>query len=238
MFTGDPSESRSLFGGRESNEMRTQHKYGSLACRDTKWLTSPEHCARHTLAPSDTLQGISVRYSVPIELLKTVNKLWNHDQLFLRDTLLVPVPNNLSSKQNGNTSHSSKSTGEGSNHTEESQKSRYSPPAILHTRPSGSNSPDDDGALDNLFSRFDKVLASTRESTSKLRSNSNLDFSPQVANATSNLTRSGSTVSIVEPGPHGSRISTGGRTRYKRGARNVYTDDDLPPSSSDEIFLL
>lgn len=60
-----------------------------------------------------------------------------------------------------------------------------------------------------------------------------------------NLTslRSDSTVSFVEPGPHGSRSgSSSGTTKYRRGPhganKQFYTDDDMPASSSDEMFLL
>lgn len=66
--------------------------------------------------------------------------------------------------------------------------------SLVKSHPAASNppiscaSPDEDKQLDSLFSRFDHVMRATRESTTKLRSNSNLDFSPQLANVT-NLTR-------------------------------------------------
>lgn len=194
LFSSDPSESRSLFGGRECNELRVTkppNRYGAVAAPDTKWITSPERCLQHKLHNTDTLQGISIKYSVPIELIKNVNKLWNHDQLFLRDVLLIPVPNTPSKCQNG----SKISLPEQSHDTSSREQAMTSSMGVtsasaVHHSNSEDNTrhakiPDDDKMLDNLFSRFDSVLQTTREATTKLRSNSNLDFSPQLANVSS-----------------------------------------------------
>eukprot|EP00116_Pleurobrachia_bachei_P009115 sb/3469377/ len=226
-------ESRSLFGGKSS-----KGKYGSVSPSDTNWLTAPEQCLRHNLTATDTLQGISVKYSVPIELIKSANKLWTTDQLFLRDHLLIPVPRSSREvspeprKQQVNNNHNHLNNSNHGNHDiDHTPTNHLQPPAVLQCT---ARTPDEDSALADIFSRFDRVLATSRETTERIRSNSNLDHSPQVAN--SSLTRSLSTVSIVEPGAHGSRVN--GRTRYKRGRRDFYTDDELPPSSSDEIYLL
>jgi len=201
LFGEVSEESRSLFGGSESNELRPAkpaHRYGAVNSADTKWLTSPEKCLQHKIAPTDTLQGISVKYSVPIELIKTVNKMWYQDQLFLRDVLLIPVPNVPSKQRNGHvipsTNHVTSST-HVTHPIPNNDRAGSQSAATIDTTPTDSNppishaSPDEDKQLDSLFSRFDHVMRATRESTSKLRSNSNLDFSPQLANV-SNLTSS------------------------------------------------
>ncbi|KAL5266859.1 hypothetical protein ACHWQZ_G004040 [Mnemiopsis leidyi] len=199
LFGGVSEESRSLFAGSECNELRAAkpaHRYGAVNSVDTKWLTSPEKCLQHKITPTDTLQGISVKYSVPIELIKTVNKLWYQDQLFLRDMLLIPVENVAKRQRNGHVTPS-KNHVTSENHVTHpipgNDRSGSLSAATIDTTPTASNppiscaSPDEDKQLDSLFSRFDHVMRATRESTTKLRSNSNLDFSPQLANVT-NLT--------------------------------------------------
>jgi len=209
---GMTNESSSLFCNKSS-------RYGAVSPPDTVWITSVEKCKHHAIRPNDTLQGISVKYSVPIELIKRVNKLYNQDFLFLRETLLIPVKN--------------KSLTNGA-HTPE--------PAIVDSEdivPQVETNPEEK-EFDSLFSKFDAVLKASKETTERLRANSHLDFSPQFANC---MTRSDSTVSFVEPGPHGSRSTrSGSSTKYSRrgtsNAKPFYTDDDMPASSSDEMFLL
>jgi len=205
LFGSVAEESRSLFGASESNELRAakpNHRYGAVNTVDTKWLTSPEKCLQHKISPTDTLQGISVKYSVPTELIKTVNKMWYQDQLFLRDMLLIPVPNIPSKQRNGHHVSPSSNHVTSPNHVTHpipnNDRGSQVAASIDATTPTASDpspisraactSPDEDKQLDSLFSRFDHVMQATRESTTKLRSNSNLDFSPQLANVT-NLTR-------------------------------------------------
>lgn len=207
------NESSSLFCNKSS-------RYGAVSPPDTLWITSVEKCKHHVIKPNDTLQGICVKYSVPIELIKRVNKLYNKDFLFLRDSLLIPVKNK--SLTNGD-------------HSPEPAAIVDSEDIVPHVETSA-----EEKEFDSLFSKFDAVLKASKETTERLRANSHLDFSPQFANC---MTRSDSTVSFVEPGPHGSRSgSSSGTTKYRRGPhganKQFYTDDDMPASSSDEMFLL
>jgi len=41
--------------------------------------------------PGETLQGISLKYSVPIEKIKRANRLWSNDLAFIKETLIVPI---------------------------------------------------------------------------------------------------------------------------------------------------
>ena len=46
---------------------------------------------RHRLKAGETLQGISLRYGVPIENIKRANRLWSNDLAFIKDVLIVPI---------------------------------------------------------------------------------------------------------------------------------------------------
>jgi len=46
---------------------------------------------KHKLVPGETLQGISLKYNVPIEKIKRANRLWSNDLAFIKETLIVPI---------------------------------------------------------------------------------------------------------------------------------------------------
>jgi LysM repeat protein len=65
--------------------------YGSLR-KDTSQTTSAFIVNyRHTLNPGETLQGLSLRYGVPVESIKRANRLWSNDLAIIKDVLLVPM---------------------------------------------------------------------------------------------------------------------------------------------------
>ncbi|XP_077524672.1 lysM and putative peptidoglycan-binding domain-containing protein 1-like [Amblyomma americanum] len=66
---------------------RKQVKYGSTC----KYVSRSGKTIKHIVQPSDTLQGIALRYGVTTEELKRANRLWTSDSLFLRTWLAVPV---------------------------------------------------------------------------------------------------------------------------------------------------
>ncbi|XP_011160866.1 lysM and putative peptidoglycan-binding domain-containing protein 2 isoform X2 [Solenopsis invicta] len=81
-------------GAREMEERRcirdtgrTLKKYGSTA----KHITRTESLVKHTVSPTDTLQGIALKYGVTTEQIRRINRLWASDSLFLREHLLIPV---------------------------------------------------------------------------------------------------------------------------------------------------
>ncbi|XP_051901886.1 lysM and putative peptidoglycan-binding domain-containing protein 1 [Pristis pectinata] len=45
----------------------------------------------HRLQPSDTLQGLALRYGVSTEQIKRTNRLYTNDSIFLAETLRIPV---------------------------------------------------------------------------------------------------------------------------------------------------
>ncbi|PAV57604.1 hypothetical protein WR25_03450 [Diploscapter pachys] len=46
--------------------------------------------ASHTVTPSDTLQGIALRYNCSVTTLARINKLWSAEALHLKETIKVP----------------------------------------------------------------------------------------------------------------------------------------------------
>lgn len=66
---------------------KSHRKYGTTA----NHVKRNDRLIKHTVVPSDTLQGISLKYGVSMELIKRANKIWTNDSLFLRDVLDIPV---------------------------------------------------------------------------------------------------------------------------------------------------
>ncbi|CAI9575657.1 unnamed protein product [Staurois parvus] len=72
--------------------------YGSTASVTTPWA---ERFIEHTVSPSDTLQGIALKYGVTMEQIKRANKLFSTDCIFLRKSLNIPVISEKTSLFNG-----------------------------------------------------------------------------------------------------------------------------------------
>ncbi|KAI5722423.1 hypothetical protein M8J76_008102 [Diaphorina citri] len=64
-------------------------KYGSTS---NNGFRKPETFVKHMISSSDTLQGIALKYGVTTEQIRRTNRLWANDSLFLRESLLIPVP--------------------------------------------------------------------------------------------------------------------------------------------------
>lgn len=72
------------------NSMRYHVKYGSTGnnhkkMQNYKYIT-------HLVQPTDTLQGLALRYEVTMEQIKRANKLWSSDNLSLRSRNNVSIP--------------------------------------------------------------------------------------------------------------------------------------------------
>ncbi|XP_063301765.1 lysM and putative peptidoglycan-binding domain-containing protein 2 [Pelobates fuscus] len=72
--------------------------YGSTATVSAPWA---ERHIEHRLSPTDTLQGIALKYGVTMEQIKRANKLFSTDCIFLRKSLSIPVIPEKSSLFNG-----------------------------------------------------------------------------------------------------------------------------------------
>ncbi|KAM8974861.1 lysM and putative peptidoglycan-binding domain-containing protein 2 [Pelodytes ibericus] len=87
-----------MFPGYEESESEAEmslslartktRSYGSTATVTAPWA---ERFIQHQLAPSDTLQGIALKYGVTMEQIKRANKLFSTDCIFLRKSLNIPV---------------------------------------------------------------------------------------------------------------------------------------------------
>ncbi|XP_076333409.1 lysM and putative peptidoglycan-binding domain-containing protein 2-like [Tachypleus tridentatus] len=67
--------------------VKNHTKYGSTS----NYAIRREKCIKHIIQPTDTLQGLALRYGVTMEDIKRVNKLWTTDSLFLRPYVNIPV---------------------------------------------------------------------------------------------------------------------------------------------------
>ncbi|OQR72107.1 lysM and putative peptidoglycan-binding domain-containing protein 2-like [Tropilaelaps mercedesae] len=77
-----------LSGGR-----RTPRSYGSCGSRTGQMAARINvRIIRYRVQPSDTLQGIALKYGVTMEDIKRENRLWTTDSLFLREHLDIPLP--------------------------------------------------------------------------------------------------------------------------------------------------
>ncbi|KAI1280706.1 LysM and putative peptidoglycan-binding domain-containing protein 1 [Halotydeus destructor] len=81
-----------------SEEDFTEREFlGSFVKKQIKYGSTANHVDRfkkiltHNVQPSDTLQGLSLRYGVPMEHIKRINKMWTSDSLCLRPTLKIPI---------------------------------------------------------------------------------------------------------------------------------------------------
>ncbi|XP_018431558.1 PREDICTED: lysM and putative peptidoglycan-binding domain-containing protein 2 [Nanorana parkeri] len=72
--------------------------YGSTASVRSPWA---ERFIEHQVSPTDTLQGIALKYGVTMEQIKRANKLFSTDCIFLRKSLNIPVISEKSSLFNG-----------------------------------------------------------------------------------------------------------------------------------------
>ncbi|XP_040269902.1 lysM and putative peptidoglycan-binding domain-containing protein 2 [Bufo bufo] len=72
--------------------------YGSTASVTAPWA---ERLIEHEVGPSDTLQGIALKYGVTMEQIKRTNKLFSTDCIFLRKSLNIPVISEKPSLFNG-----------------------------------------------------------------------------------------------------------------------------------------
>lgn len=69
---------------------KTLKKYGSTSCNNN--FKKPETLVKHMVSSTDTLQGLALKYGVTTEQIRRTNRLWANDSLFLRESLMIPVP--------------------------------------------------------------------------------------------------------------------------------------------------
>lgn len=144
-------------GGREMEERmcirdtgKALKKYGSTA----KHVTRNESLIKYTVAPSDTLQGIALKFGVTTEQIRRVNRLWASDSLFLREHLLVPV--------NSDSPLSSDNTEETEHHLVQSASS---PSSIA-------SSIDDDSSVNDFLAKMDSSIANAKKEVKRTQGNS------------------------------------------------------------------
>lgn len=125
---------------------RSLKKYGSTS----RHVTRNHNYYKHVISSSDTLQGIALKYGVTMEQIRRTNRLWASDSLFLREHLMIPLPDNSNFTPNIETADSN-------NHSE-------------ITSPNSLG--DDFDNVSNFLDKIDSSIASTKEVVNRSRGNS------------------------------------------------------------------
>ncbi|EZA47471.1 lysM and putative peptidoglycan-binding domain-containing protein 2 isoform X1 [Ooceraea biroi] len=147
-------------GAREMEERRcirdtgkALKKYGSTA----KHMTRTESLVKHTVCPTDTLQGIALKYGVTTEQIRRINRLWASDSLFLREHLLIPISTDSTT----------------SVHNDESVASEeHDIPPNISSPSSISSSIDDEGSVNDFLAKMDSSIANVKKEVKRTQGNS------------------------------------------------------------------
>jgi len=78
-------------------------RYGTTSAAGAK-KPSYSTIIKHRVLPSDTLQGIALKYGASTTEIKRVNKLWSNDSIHLREILHIPIPSADASPSSGGSS--------------------------------------------------------------------------------------------------------------------------------------
>ncbi|EFN64591.1 LysM and putative peptidoglycan-binding domain-containing protein 2 [Camponotus floridanus] len=146
-------------GAREMEERRyirdtgkALKKYGSTA----KHMTRTESLVKHTVCPTDTLQGIALKYGVTTEQIRRINRLWASDSLFLREHLLIPINADNSASVCNNESVA--------------PEEHDIPPNV--SSPSSISSIDDESSVGDFLAKMDSSIANVKKEVKRAQGNS------------------------------------------------------------------
>lgn len=140
-------------------------KYGSTSSH----IKRQEHFIKHAVTKNDTLQGLALKYGITTEQIRRANRLWTNDSLFLRESLLIPVPSESLSSPSEIFSDASTSPC--------SQSLSPTPQSFSPTPQSFSpTSPQENGIDDNyndFLNKIDSAIANTKSQVMLAQGNSN-----------------------------------------------------------------
>ncbi|XP_018397333.1 PREDICTED: lysM and putative peptidoglycan-binding domain-containing protein 2 isoform X2 [Cyphomyrmex costatus] len=146
-------------GAREMEERRcirdtgrALKKYGSTA----KHITRTESLMKHTVCPTDTLQGIALKYGVTTEQIRRINRLWASDSLFLREHLLIPVSADSPASMCNDESIASE---------------EHDVPPSISSPSSISSSIDDEGSVNDFLAKMDTSIANVKRDVKRTQGN-------------------------------------------------------------------
>lgn len=149
MADGGTDERRSI-----RDSARSLKRYGSTSNHQKR----PEQLIKHVVCKTDTLQGLALRYGVTTEQIRRANRLFANDSLFLREYLMIPVPD---------TDGLLSSTGSAG-------ASLISSPASPMSPSSTENGFSDEHSIDEFLDKIDSSIASTKNQVQKVQGNSSL----------------------------------------------------------------
>ncbi|XP_064645178.1 lysM and putative peptidoglycan-binding domain-containing protein 2-like isoform X2 [Lineus longissimus] len=171
MAEGGRSE-KSLLGKFANN----QRKYGST----TNSTRRNETYIQHKLVEGDTLQGLALKYGVTMEDIKRCNKMWTNDSLYLRETLLIPIPTNPFEQgtfvNSNGVSTSMPSTSKSTTDSHSPRDGQTSPKSTRSKSPKGAEKDSEKPKVpevspNDFLSKFDTNLASIRTNVTNMEKN-------------------------------------------------------------------
>ncbi|KAK3931578.1 LysM and putative peptidoglycan-binding domain-containing protein 2 [Frankliniella fusca] len=149
MADGATDEKRSI-----RDSARSLKRYGSTSSQ-----RRPEHLIKHVVCKTDTLQGLALRYGVTTEQIRRANRLFANDSLFIREFLMIPVPDTDGLQSSaGSTSASLVS----------------SPASPMSPSSSTENGFSDEHSIDEFLDKIDSSIASTKHQVQKVQGSSSL----------------------------------------------------------------
>ncbi|XP_066583043.1 lysM and putative peptidoglycan-binding domain-containing protein 2-like [Prorops nasuta] len=127
-------------------------KYGSTA----KHITRTENLVKHSVSPTDTLQGIALKYGVTTEQIRRINRLWASDSLFLREYLLIPISVEASLPDI----------------TDDSAKPGHEAVQPISSSSSIASSIDDESSINDFLAKMDSSIASVKKEVKRAQGSS------------------------------------------------------------------
>ncbi|XP_018322894.1 lysM and putative peptidoglycan-binding domain-containing protein 2 isoform X2 [Agrilus planipennis] len=133
------------------DSVRSLKKYGSTS----KHVNKNQKFIKHTVAKTDTLQGLALKYEVTMEDIRRANRMYTSDSLFLKEYLLIPIPEDSPFAA-----------------FSESQSNITSPPSEASSsssRPPSVSSPSyiDNDDVSHFLSKIDSSIANTKAEVRK-----------------------------------------------------------------------
>lgn len=116
---------------------------------------------KHVVCKTDTLQGLALRYGVTTEQIRRANRLFANDSLFLREFLMIPVPD---------TDGLLSPAGSASASLVSSPASPMSPSSSSSVE----NGFSDEHSINEFLDKIDSSIASTKNQVQKVQGSSSL----------------------------------------------------------------
>ncbi|XP_059474755.1 lysM and putative peptidoglycan-binding domain-containing protein 1 [Neocloeon triangulifer] len=158
---------------------RALKRYGSTS---NHVMRSPENMntIQHEIEEGDTLQGLALKYGTTMEQIRRANRLWTGDSLFVRETLLIPVPCEEAAKGSTPGSTGAFSSADSGNSSDSSSPEENSSAILRESRPHTTSVPTpcdrSETSPSEFLCKIDTAIAHTKHQVNKFQSKSQFSF--------------------------------------------------------------